>query len=139
MKKRIYSFIVLIVISILLTSCAGTADWDFSLPNDYELWHINSNEILVKYVGEEQNYDEIPSFVKEFAYNERYVYTRNVEKINQNNIFSEVYYVLDTKEKRVYGPFNSIEELKKETKPFDAEIPTIWYRTSPDPNTCIKE
>ena len=33
-----------------------------------------------------------------------------------------------------YGPFNSIEELKKQTDEWNVVFPEKWYRTSPDPN-----
>lgn len=58
----------------------------------------------------------------------------DVESINNNNIFDEKYYVLDTKEKKVYNSCASISELKELAEELEIEIPTIWYRTSPDPN-----
>lgn len=119
---------------LFLTSCAGTSDWSYKLPNKYEVWHINSNEILIKCVDLEESGEKIPSFVKEFSYDERYVFSRNVEDVVSNNIVDETYYVLDTLEKKVYGPFDSVEELQKKALELDVEIPKKWYRTSPDPN-----
>ena len=117
-----------------LTACGGTGDWTYELPNGYELWRINSSEILIKYTKSETEGKSIPSFVKEFAYDERYVFSRNVEDINNNNVLDEIYYALDTLEKKVYGPFDSIEDLQNKIEEWNTELPERWYRTSPDPN-----
>ncbi len=134
MKKHI---ILSVVIFILLTGCAGVDDWSYELPNGYEVWRINSNEIIVKCVSDATNNVNIPSFVKEFTYNDRFVCTRNVPSINENNIFNEIYYILDTKEKVLHGPFESIEEFQNKLKEFEI-VTEKWYRTSPDPNMYNK-
>lgn len=136
--KKTFVFINLILV-LLLTSCAGVSDWSYKLPNDYEMWRINSKEIIIKYVGNEAVDAEIPPFVKEFSYDERYVFTRNIDDISQNNIFEERYYTLDTENKKVYGPFESIEQMQYQAQELQCEIPQKWYRTSPDPNMENKE
>lgn len=130
--KKIFIFICLIL--IFLTSCAGVSDWSYKLPNGYQVWRINSGEIIIKHVGDETVDAEIPSFIKEFSYDDRYVFTRNIDDVSENNIFKETYYVLDTVEQKVYGPFESIEIMKNQAEEWQCEIPTKWYRTSPDPN-----
>lgn len=132
--KKVVLLITFFTMIIFMGSCAGTADWTFELPNGYEVWHINSSEILIKCADIENPGEKIPSFVKEFTYDERYVFSRNIEDISSNNVLNEVYYALDTLEKKVYGPFESIEELQKKTDEWDIELPNRWYRTSPDPN-----
>ena len=135
LTMRKFSILIGVFAMVLfLTSCAGTSDWSYKLPNKYEVWHINSNEILIKCVDLEESGEKIPSFVKEFSYDERYVFSRNVEDVVSNNIVDETYYALDTLERKVYGPFNSVEELQKKALELDVEIPKKWYRTSPDPN-----
>ena len=134
MKKYI---ILSVVIFILLTGCAGIDDWLYELPNGYEVWRINSNEIIVKCVSDTTNNVNIPSFVKEFSYDDRFIYTRNVLSINENNIFNEIYYILDTKEKALHGLFGSIEEFKNKLNEFEI-VAEKWYRTSPDPNIYNK-
>lgn len=118
---------------ISLTSCAGMSDWSYKLPNEYEVWRINSNEVVIKYVGDETVASCIPSFVKEFAYDSRYICTRNVRLIDNNDIFDEEYYLLDTVNRERYGPFQTLEELKKKIDEYHITLER-WYRTSPDPN-----
>ena len=134
MRKIIIILSYIFVLNLCLTSCAGTGDWTYKLPNNYEVWHINSNEIVIKCVDLKDPGETIPSFIKEFSYDERYVFSRNIEDISSNNIIKEIYYALDTLERKVYGPFNSIEELQKKTDEWNVVFPDRWYRTSPDPN-----
>lgn len=134
MKKYI---ILSVAIFVLLTGCAGVSDWSYKLPNSYEVWRINSDEIIVKCVSDTTNSVEIPSFVKEFSYDDRFVCTRNILSINENNIFNEAYYILDTKEKVLYGPFDSMDEFKNKLDEFEIVVEK-WYRTSPDPNMYNK-
>lgn len=131
MKK----ILILFFVAFVLTGCvSGVSDWNYHLPNNYEVWRINSNSIIIKDMSLQKNVSEIPGFVKEFSYNARYVFTRNVESIEDNNVFDEKYYVLDTEEKKVYDACSSIEELKDLAVNLEIELPTKWYRTSPDPN-----
>lgn len=123
------------LVIFLLTGCgAGVSDWSYQLPNNYEVWRINSNNIIIKDMNTQKNVDEISGFVKEFSYDSRYVFTRNVDSIESNNIFDEKYYVLDTEEKKVYDSCNSVDELNELAEKLEIEIPVKWYRTSPDPN-----
>lgn len=116
----------------------GRDDWSYKLPNEYEVSKINSNEIIVECVSVITNNNvKIPSFVKEFSYNDRFVCTRNILSINENNIFNEAYYILDTKEKVLYGPYDSIIEFKNKLDEFEIVVEK-WYRTSPDPNMYNK-
>ncbi|WP_308698916.1 DUF3997 domain-containing protein [uncultured Thomasclavelia sp.] len=130
MKK--ISFLILIL--LILTSCTGTNDWKFSLPNGYEVWRINSSEIKVVSINNNVGKEIIPSFVKEFAYDSQYVFTRNIDNISTNNIFNEEFYILDTKSGMLYGPYNDMEDLRSNIEKLKIELPINWYRTSPDPN-----
>jgi len=132
MKKNI--LLITVTFLLVLTACSGTSDWTFELPNGYELWRINSNEVIIKYAPSEADNEGIPSFVKEFAYDDRYVFSRNVEDISSNDILEEIYYILDTQEKKVYGPFDSTDELQNNADELKIKLPKRWYRTSPDPN-----
>ena len=132
--KRVLILTSLVVTILFMSSCAGTGDWTYKLPNNYEVWHINSTEILIKCADLQNPGEKIPSFVKEFSYDDRYVFSRNIDDVSSNNILKETYYALDTLEKKVYGPFDTIEELQKKTNEWEIELPKMWYRTSPDPN-----
>ena len=133
MKKLLY-IVNVALLCFCISSCSGTNDWNFALPNDFEVWHINSTDIKIVYTGDEADIRGIPSFIKEFSFNNRYVCTRNVDKIEENNIFEEIYYILDTEDKIVYGPYDSISEFCASVDKLSFEIPMRWYRTSPTPS-----
>lgn len=118
----------------ILSSCAGANDWIYQLPNGYEIWHINSKEIVIKYRGENETSSEISSFIKEFSYDAQYVFTRNISSIDENNIFNESYYILDTINHKLYGPFYELIDFKNAINNLGCDLPDIWYRTSPNPN-----
>ena len=134
--KRIL-IVILLIITMISASC-GLSDWMYPLINEYEIWRINSNEIIATYVGKERVEVGIPSFIKEFAYDERYVCTRNVESIQGNNIFDEKYYILDTEKRELYGSFQTQDELKEKMNEYGITLKQ-WYRTSPDPNISETE
>ncbi len=128
--KRIF---FVIAVLLMTTSCTGINDWSFTLPNGFEIWHINSKEI--KIVCTDDNSEvEIPSFIKEFAYDSQYVFTRNVEDIDSNNIFNEKYYILDTQNRVLYGAYDKIDDFENALENLQIDFPVNWYRTSPDPN-----
>lgn len=133
MKRKRMTILIYLSLVLIFTSCAGVSDWSYKLPNNYEVWGINSKEIMVKYVGDKTVNAEIPSFVKEFAYDYRYVCSRNIESIDENNIFSEEYYILDTEEQKLYGPYATQTEFESALEEMKISL-VKWYRTSPDPN-----
>ena len=132
MMRKQYLLLILLIL-LMTAACAGLSDWSVSLPNDYEVWHIHANEILIKYVGSASDAEEIPSFVKEFAFQDQYVFTRNIASIQQNNILSEKYYVLDTRSREMYGCYDSLNELCAAVTQDGISMPQKWYRTSPMP------
>lgn len=127
--------IMVLIFVFSLTGCAGVNDWSYKLPNNYEVWRINSDEIVINNVSTHETVSEIRGFLKEFSYDSRYVFTRNISDVFANNILDERYYILDTENGKVYGAFDSIEELQNQCDEMNIKIPDKWLRTSPDPNT----
>lgn len=135
--KYFLAFIVggVTAFAIMLSSIGpGSLDWGYELPNGCEISRINSDEIVLQSTDASTEKIEIPAFIKEFSYDERYVFSRNVDNIAVNNILDEVYYAVDTKERKICGPFSDIDELKTQCKVWNTQLPSKWYRTSPDPN-----
>lgn len=141
--KKLFIFTFIIISFFMMSSCigAGYSDWSYELPHEFELWHINSKEIKIVYVGDSpligtkgEKTLGIPSFVKEFAYNERYICTRNIVNIDENNINNEVYYILDTQNAVTYGPYDNINAFNEAMTEFNIADLGYWKRTSPDPN-----
>ena len=81
MKTYKFRMTIILIVVIMLSGCAGTSDWSYELPNNYEVWRINSDGIIIKNLNTQNNVDKISGFIKEFSYDTRYVFTRNVESI----------------------------------------------------------
>lgn len=137
MKKRFVLFFLFTAFGLIcLNACAGVSDWEYSLPGGYAIWKINSGSIVMRDSNSQENVDEICGFIKEFSYDSRYVFTRNVDSIEENNILQEKYYIFDTTENRAYDACSSTEKLERLAQSLGIEIPSTWYRTSPDPNSA---
>ena len=114
-----YWFLILIIFSQLFFSCVGLNDWRYKIINNYEIWHINSNEIVIGYVIDNENSLSIhennkadgrligiPQKVIEFCNNEKFICAKVVLKKNfvvyQENYKDILYYIVDTEDKIVY-------------------------------------
>lgn len=121
MRSKKVIFLCLLV--ILLTACSdGRGDWTYALPNDYEVFLVNSETIVITgpfhtVVQEEgsvyTNY-YINNYVSAFCYNERYVGAQQINvRINQPDrpIHQPWFYLLDTITGTVIGPLESEDEF----------------------------
>ena len=111
---------ILILVILSFSSCigAGLSDWKYELPNEYEMWHVSSKNIKIGLTSSDKNsltlfngkneLIGIPPTIVAFSYTTRYVFA--IVKPNtdieipdiENNVH---YYVLDTLNKNVKGPF----------------------------------
>lgn len=115
MKKTVFLYNVFLTIFFFsvffATACgAGLGDWEVELPNNYRVIHLNSQDIRISYDDKDGSSEKVKinSFIKEFAFDDRYVYARTIESILNNDISSEKYYVVDTLKDKLYGPFDSL-------------------------------
>ena len=146
MKSRngTYINLVLIILSafLLLSSC-GLGDWNYKLSNGYEIWRVNSQKIiLVKTDDDITGETVIDSYITSFCYNERYVGIKripiddDVENFNFEKIdiekATQYYYLFDTSNEIVYGPYDS-SEYEKKISSFEIEKMCDWINTVPKP------
>ena len=109
--KKIGVVFSIVLLMIGMVGCAGAGDYNIELINDYEIVRTSAERIFIakkesEYTWSEQlipmYYDGIheeahPEHVIQVGHdNNRYI----IAKTNLNN-----YYLLDTKEPIVYGPF----------------------------------
>lgn len=110
----------LIGLFITLTSCPAVEDWSYSdLPNEYEIWHINTHDIALGKMDSEHVFRKtIDEYVTFFCYNTKYIGVQAVyidpalpyEEIDIKALNPE-YYLLDTAEEIVCGPYTEDEYL----------------------------
>ena len=115
---------VFVSIVVLFTGSSGLSDWSYEdLPNSYEVWRINSQDIVVGKVSDNDSFEvKIERFVLEFSYNDRFIGVKqfpikqdyniaiDVKKIDTSNLD---YYIIDSNSDTIYGPYNYYEYKNK--------------------------
>jgi hypothetical protein len=146
-------FVVLIILeNLLIISCAGLNDWNYKLPNGYEIWRSSANNIKIGLASSNStilslyNYSDInheqrkligiPPKVLEFCYNSRYVLAKTVlltDMVSVPAIWSEddvFYYILDTENRELLGPFSDKSDFLDAILSLSLEEElSDWYST----------
>ena len=79
----------------------------------------------------------IEDYIAEFSYGERYVSLKCLKSSNDNIIVK--FYIVDTKEDNIYGPYNDEETYKKvKNKIVDEEL-NDWIKTTTKPEKAINK
>lgn len=148
--KKVYFILALILVMTLITSCgAGMSDWKLILPNNYEMWHINSKEIIIGYKDTESSLTTgrdgttigIKADVVEVCFNDRYVGAKQIDV--QQDLKQEIdtsnprYYLLDTLKREVYGPFTTINQFNKKCSELGVYHLSKWEKTRPAPRKAV--
>lgn len=146
MKKFLY-FIFTILLIISSSACTANSvtygvnngDWSYKLPNNYEIWRLNSREIICGKSDGNNSLSNIISenYILEFKYNERYICLKcikatvdlstEIDKSNPN------FYIIDTLENTVYGAYTSTD-CENKIKDMNLIFNTEWIKTTPVPD-----
>ena len=155
MKKLFLIVMCFIVIS--LSSC-GLGDWEFYLPNGYEIWRINSEticlEVSEKYEIDGEKFEKtttvLRGYIRRFCYGERYVGVQFYDYLYQTEVHEETqidtdkdigkqfdkftpdFYIVDTNSKEVIGPLTDTEYYETLEKIGIIDM-CEWIPTSPTP------
>lgn len=100
MKAKVILIISIILIACSLAACAGSGDWVYdSLPGDYEIWRINSEDIALG-IKEDSGLSRcVDGSISEFCYNDNYI----AAKVNDD------YYVIVVNSGIPVGPLTEDE------------------------------
>ena len=145
---RKFSYIILCTLVCVTIFCSGCAfimglilpdelhngDWSYILPNGYELWHLSADKVvLVKNDGDSIGDTIIPAHIKEFCYNEQFIGIQQIEQGSSKQDADLCYYLVDTEQEQVWGPFDQ-EEYLNQCEQLDIEAMCDWVATKPTPN-----
>lgn len=151
-KKITLSIASILIVMITFLGCvgAGLSDWKLKLPNNYEMWHINSRQIVIGYASTQDSLSwtntegkliGIEAHIIEFCYNDRFVGAKQVKIEGENQKTIEklpiTFYLLDTKDQKVYGPFKTEEEFVEKYKNLSISELSNWEKTNPAPKKAI--
>lgn len=149
MKK--YILVVIVVLCVFfISSCSATVfnsqinnnDWSYKLPNNYEIWHINSRKIVC---GKRNNENSISTvvgqYVSEFCHNDKYVCLKCIEvsdDLSDANDLADIcyYYIIDTLRDEICGPLTE-QEYIKEVKSKNVTELSLWIKTKPRPEGAV--
>lgn len=112
MKKKFIGLLLLLV----LTGCAGLADYSYDVAGNYELSRSSAHQVaVVPKDGWQSDSEIIPPKVVKIAWDEQFVIAEQQLLMSDGEPTDEyAYWVLDTKARQSYGPFTNEEQLKEE-------------------------
>ena len=147
MKKRllwISTFFIVGAILIYIFTNPKIEKWTYDLPNNYAIKKTSeTNAVLGKYIDnifeikDNNKQVGIEDYIAEFSYGKRYVSLKCLKSSNDNIIVK--FYIVDTKEDNIYGPYNDEETYKEvKNKIVDEEL-NDWIKTTTKPEKAINK
>lgn len=124
--------VILFTIIMALTKIGlGTGDWKYELKNNYQIWRVNSQEIII---GKEEDGVLTPSInenIVKFKYNDNFVLVGTNNNFNEDNL---KYYIINLDTDEIIGPLN-----EKDLTNQDTNITMDWIKTKPTPKDAKYE
>lgn len=124
--------VILFTIIMALTKIGlGTGDWKYELKNNYQIWRVNSQEIII---GKEEDGVLTPSInenVVKFKYNDNFIVIGVNNDFNENNL---KYYIINLDTDEIIGPLN-----EKDLSSQNSNITMDWIKTKPTPKDAKYE
>ena len=120
-----------------MCSCS-VGNWTYDqLPNDYEIWYFDSENIDLAKVYSNGNGGSIviDGYISEFCCNDQYIgIMRITEERTMDGTMESIteYYLIDTAEDKVFGPYE-LERYESYSEELGIEDMGDWIRTSPRP------
>ena len=153
--NRLCILLVLLCCCMLFTGCAGFADWDYSLPNNYCVTHVNSMCIVFgkRDVETEQLEDpQMEPFIIDFCYCDSYIGLKrfavsptefgpreetffgctleDISEMGYHYKESDLeYYLVDAFADKIYGPYTA-EEYHAQCEKLNVTGMCEWISTT---------
>ena len=145
MKRRllwISIFFIIGAVLIYIFTNPKIEKWTYNLPNNYAIKKTSETSVaLGKYINNifETKYNNkqigIEDYIAEFCYGKRYISLKCLESSNSDIIVK--FYIIDTKEENIYGPYETEEIYQKvKDKIVDEEL-NNWIKTITKPDGAI--
>lgn len=118
--------VILFTIIMALTKIGlGTGDWKYELKNNYQIWRVNSKEIII---GKEEDGVLTPSINEN---NDNFVLVGTNNNFNEDNL---KYYIINLDTDEIIGPLN-----EKDLSSQNSNITMDWIKTKPAPKDAKYE
>ena len=127
-KKHIFRYWVMLFFSlVMLTGCAGLADYSIDLPGNYSVVRTSAHQVTVapKISDTGTGPAIIPTKVTEVAWDDNYILVKQLDlmddpnssngyKIPNNN--DEHFWILEFKSGKLFGPLDEDEYIEKKNE-----------------------
>ena len=105
-------------------------DWSFPLENGYEVWRLNSREIVVCWREDPEKPSAstvIESYVAEIAVTDGWL---SAKRLDSPQGTAAQYYLLDMGEKSLFGPYETEADLETQKASLGLPRNLIWRDTA---------
>ena len=134
---------ILLILALVLCGCAGLSDWSYDqLPGDYEIWRVNSQNIVLGQRDGSTLIHAVDSYIAAFSCNGRFI---AVQRLNVDNLeilpgtsirelgLEPEYWLIDAWNHAAYGPFTA-DEYREQLTLLDIGALPGWTDTVPAPD-----
>lgn len=134
-----FAIVLSTICFFLLSACnahnyshgVNNSDWEYVLPNDYVIWHVNSQSIVFGKKNSEYSISHVTDdYVKRFSYNDEYIFLQCVAN-KENNDNQIKHYIVEVQNDKVIGPLTESEYDEYIVE--HNMISPYWIDTSPTP------
>jgi len=127
-KKQIFRNSVMALFSlIMLTGCAGLADYSLDLPGNYSIVRTSAHQVKVapKISDSHWGSDVIPTKVTEVAWDDNYILAKQLGLVNDPKISNGYqipnnddvhFWILEIKSGKVFGPLDEVNFVEKKNE-----------------------
>lgn len=142
MKKIVFSLLFFLVIFLMIAcpyvhffystgSQVNNNDWSYKLYYNYEIWHINSDTIVLGKIKSPHSLSYVvDSYISAFCYNDTYVVVETLPNGKEGE--NHDYYIIKMDQDEVYGPYNTTT-LNQEINNHDIGELCDWISTAERP------
>ena len=136
-SKKILLLCLMLCCCVFMCSCT-LGNWTYDkLPNDYEIWYFDSENIDLAKVHSNGNGGSIiiDGYISAFCYNDQYIGIIRISKEKTMDGTTESiteYYLINTSADEVFGPYE-LERYESYCEELGIEDMGEWINTNPRP------
>lgn len=126
-KRRFYYLVLTVYSSLLLTGCAGLADYSLDLPESYSIVRTSAHQVTIARKTSESSWgsDVIPAKITEAAWDHHYILAKQLGLMDDPSSSNSYqipnnedihFWIVEIKSGKVFGPLDeeNFAEKKKE-------------------------
>ena len=141
--RKALVLVEVVLLVLFLAACPGLSDWEYALPNGYEIIRVNSQAIVFGKIVEGSFDQLINRYILAFCFNEQYIWLQRYPVdpnrpwedhlyIHEVDTTNPEYYLVDTVTEDIYGPY-TMEEYGQKIEDLCVTNMSEWIVTETKP------